>query len=681
MLTRWGSRWRTLREWTSLEEWAVRGLGLRSPPEAGFHPGLLILELAGCSRAAWRQARQRGEMPFLESLCSRQNYREHPYYAGCPLVRAAREAELFYGESDLIPGERFLDTDGRERDLARPEDGQRFNDILNLRKEGLLAGGSAWHALIPGGAAPDDHHPFASPARAPLAVRIRREFGAVLDLRRGLPVVYHRFGAPATPGNSLQHREQWTRYDRGLEALYRSARYSRRRDYEIWILLTPEVPVVSLPAHFAARIQTALGFAWRITSSESAAASAGVRPALRIVEKAGICHLYAGRGALSQAEKKRLATLIVVAGLAASVLWRDDNGLVCWSDQTLKLRRSDVAADTRPAAWLRHQMDHDVTALAAHPTAGDLVLVRTPLPSSQTMVDSEALLGAALLPERTRLGVFANGELRAAHLYVAGRHVLGRAPLPPAAESVPLRPHLRLVTYNVHRCIGMDGRQSPKRIRRILAELDADFIAIQEVSAIGGNQAEAIASELGMQCFFCPTLTGTQAYGHALLSRHPLSAMHIGLLPLTSDAPWKEPRGAVWARAFVGTRPLNLIATHLALGRADRTAQVDALLGAEWIGRIPPHEPLVLCGDFNLTPSGRNYRRLTSRLRDAQLAQSNGPVLKTFSTLQPLVRLDHVFLSAGFLVERVLVPRTHLTEISSDHFPLVVDVSWHPSQP
>ena len=88
----------------------------------------------------------------------------------------------------------------------------------------------------------------------------------------------------------------------------------------------------------------------------------------------------------------------------------------------------------------------------------------------------------------------------------------------------------------------------------------------------------------------------------------------------------------------------------------------------------------MLCGDFNLTPSGRNYRRLTSRLRDAQLAQTNGPVLKTFSTLQPLVRLDHVFLSAEFFVERVQVPRTHLTEIASDHFPLVVDVSWNPSQ-
>ncbi|MBW8780451.1 MAG: endonuclease/exonuclease/phosphatase family protein [Verrucomicrobia bacterium] len=681
MLTRWGSRWRTLREWTSVEEWAVRGLRLRRPPETGFQPGLLILELSGCPRPAWRQARQRGEMPFLESLCSRQNYREHPYYAGCPLVRAAREAELFYGESDLVPGERFLDPDGRERDLARPEDGQRFNEILNLRKEGLLTGGSAWHALIPGGAAPDDHHPSAPPARAPLATRIRREFGAVLDLRRGLPVVYHRFCAPAATGNPIEDREQWTRYDRGLEALYQSARYSRRRDYEIWILLTPEVPLAPLPAHFAARLQTALGFAWRVTSSASETMPAGVRPVLRIVEKAGICHLYAGRSRLSNAEKKRLASLIVVSGLAASVLWRDDNGLVCWSDQTLKLRRDDFVAGTRPVAWLQHQIDHDLTALAAHPAAGDLVLVRTPLAPPQTPEEGESLLGTALLPKRTRLGVSANGELRAAHLYTAGRHVLGRAALPPVTEASPLRPHLRLVTYNVHRCIGMDGRQSLKRIRRILAELDADFIAIQEVSAIGGNQAELIAGELGMQCFFCPTLTGTQAYGHALLSRHPLSAMHIGLLPLTSDAPWKEPRGAVWVRAFVGTRPLNIIATHLALGRSDRTAQIDALLGAEWIGRVPPHEPLVLCGDFNLTPSGRNYRRLTSRLRDAQLAQSNGPVLKTFSTLQPLARLDHVFLSAGFVVERVQVPRTHLTEVSSDHFPLVVDVSWHPPQP
>ena len=64
----------------------------------------------------------------------------------------------------------------------------------------------------------------------------------------------------------------------------------------------------------------------------------------------------------------------------------------------------------------------------------------------------------------------------------------------------------RLATYNIHRCIGMDGRQSVRRILRVLAELDADIVALQEVSAVGFNQAEHIAAELGMHSVFCPTL-------------------------------------------------------------------------------------------------------------------------------------------------------------------------------
>ena len=40
---------------------------------------------------------------------------------------------------------------------------------------------------------------------------------------------------------------------------------------------------------------------------------------------------------------------------------------------------------------------------------------------------------------------------------------------------------LRIVTYNIHKCRGMDARVRPERISAVLAELDADIIALQEV--------------------------------------------------------------------------------------------------------------------------------------------------------------------------------------------------------
>ena len=61
---------------------------------------------------------------------------------------------------------------------------------------------------------------------------------------------------------------------------------------------------------------------------------------------------------------------------------------------------------------------------------------------------------------------------------------------------------MRIVTYNVHKCRGLDRRVRPARIVSVLRDLDADIIALQEVLSVGGaaremDQARFIAEELG----------------------------------------------------------------------------------------------------------------------------------------------------------------------------------------
>ena len=46
---------------------------------------------------------------------------------------------------------------------------------------------------------------------------------------------------------------------------------------------------------------------------------------------------------------------------------------------------------------------------------------------------------------------------------------------------------LRVATYNIHRCRGLDGRTNPARIAEVIRAIDADVIALQEV--IGAGQA------------------------------------------------------------------------------------------------------------------------------------------------------------------------------------------------
>ena len=60
---------------------------------------------------------------------------------------------------------------------------------------------------------------------------------------------------------------------------------------------------------------------------------------------------------------------------------------------------------------------------------------------------------------------------------------------------------LRVATYNVHRCRGLDGRTRPERIAEVLEGISADVIALQEVIGAGprhGGHAQELGAALGM---------------------------------------------------------------------------------------------------------------------------------------------------------------------------------------
>src|SRR5712671_616297 len=80
----------------------------------------------------------------------------------------------------------------------------------------------------------------------------------------------------------------------------------------------------------------------------------------------------------------------------------------------------------------------------------------------------------------------------------------GPAPASPDYHNVVTpgpRPTLRIATYNIHRCRGLDGRTRPERIAAVLKSIDADVVALQEVIGPGpadGGHAEEIGALLGM---------------------------------------------------------------------------------------------------------------------------------------------------------------------------------------
>ncbi len=239
---------------------------------------------------------------------------------------------------------------------------------------------------------------------------------------------------------------------------------------------------------------------------------------------------------------------------------------------------------------------------------------------------------------------------------------------------------LRVVTYNVHRCIGTDGRLSPQRIAEVIASCQADIVALQELDVgrarTGGiDQADVIARELDMEMHFHPAVrVGQELYGNAILSALPLRPVKAGLLPGLRRWPNLEPRGAIWSLIGADGGSLQVINTHLGLLGRERLAQVEALLGPEWLGHGDCRGPIILLGDLNAGPSSPACRSLASRFKEARRLVQPSRRHATFPTRAPFLCIDHVFVSHHIDVLRATAVRTPLTRVASDHLPLVVDV-------
>jgi len=237
----------------------------------------------------------------------------------------------------------------------------------------------------------------------------------------------------------------------------------------------------------------------------------------------------------------------------------------------------------------------------------------------------------------------------------------------------------RIVTYNVHRCVGADRRLDVARVAAVLAALNPDIVALQELD-VGRrrtnhvDQAHEIAQRLEMAAHFHPAMqVEEERYGDAILTRYPERLVKAAALPGYDRIKALEPRGAVWIEAQVEGRPLQVINTHLGLVPREQQIQAEDLAGHGWVDHPDFAGPAILLGDFNATSSSIVYRTLTRRLGSARpLARRRQPNA-TFPSALPVLRIDHLFVSPEITVETVFAPFDPLSRVASDHLPLVMD--------
>jgi endonuclease/exonuclease/phosphatase family metal-dependent hydrolase len=230
---------------------------------------------------------------------------------------------------------------------------------------------------------------------------------------------------------------------------------------------------------------------------------------------------------------------------------------------------------------------------------------------------------------------------------------------------------LRVMSYNIHSGIGLDGRLSVRRLAEVLHQYDPDFVALQEID-VGckrsgqRNQLEALRELWPSEGSFFPLVRMRGGhYGIGFLSRLPVTNEVPQILPPANQLMPQEARGLQKVTlALPNGSEIDIFNTHLGLTPKERRAQLKALLKHQ----IGSSRYQVLAGDFNCKPSSREYRSIARSWQPTQ----EKPEKTWFGTF-PVRHLDYCFYRGDLEVVQTIVPRDSLTRIASDHLPLITD--------
>jgi endonuclease/exonuclease/phosphatase family metal-dependent hydrolase len=380
-----------------------------------------------------------------------------------------------------------------------------------------------------------------------------------------------------------------------------------------------------------------------------------------------------------------------------------DEATVHLRDRILRLPRdaAELLGDFHPHL---DAVTQDLVRQAHHPGAGQLMLLGWGGPEPLTFQREMGSHGGPG-PDETSAFVILSPEartptsaphflrpasLRAMALCAIDPILCGkRSPRSRAADFAPAGGiPLRIMTYNVHGCRGMDGKFAPQRIARVIAAEEPDVVCLQELDqerarSGGVNQAQVIADRLQADYHFhAAAELDDGRFGNAVISRHPLrflAAQPLPSAPRAKSVLNLEDRGALSVALSVDEVEIRIVNTHLSILAAERRLQIEGLLGSGLLGEEEGDGPLLLAGDFNASPRSWTVRRLESRLRSVVPEDTNERALRTWSGRTPLRRIDHILVSDHFDARNVYVPRTRLSRVASDHLPLVVDLVCYPS--
>lgn len=241
----------------------------------------------------------------------------------------------------------------------------------------------------------------------------------------------------------------------------------------------------------------------------------------------------------------------------------------------------------------------------------------------------------------------------------------------PKLAAEPDRPEGTLIaSYNVHKCVGADRRFDPERTSRVIHEIDADVIGLQEADTRFGERTglldlRRLERETGL--IPVPVAGVTKAHGWhgnvVLFKQGTVRNVH------QINLPGLEPRGALIAELELARGgSLRIIAAHLGLLHRSRAQQTRLIVDLMNDGS---DTPTILLGDLNEWRLGDRSSLNTFQSAFGPLP----PAVPSFPSALPLLALDRIMANRRGMISAVEVHDSPLARIASDHLPIKAVVS------
>lgn len=226
---------------------------------------------------------------------------------------------------------------------------------------------------------------------------------------------------------------------------------------------------------------------------------------------------------------------------------------------------------------------------------------------------------------------------------------------------------ITVMTYNMRRGVGSDGKLNLNAVIDTIKEVDPDIVLLSEVDHLMPRsqmkkQDEIIAKELGYNSIYGYNLNLISKYGNALFTKHTIKEWINTTLPI-KDGVFVEPRGLIEAVIDIKGKEISVLGTHLSLKQDERMMQTEFI-----VERLKQAStPKLLLGDFNARPTAVEMIEIFNLMKDSTDINA-----KTFPSNDPQAKIDYIFVSDDIKAYKGRVIHSY----ASDHLPVVVEIEF-----